>query len=135
MASPTNVDLLAHARTQLGEFILARPDCSAGSVAAAIRAKSGKIYTGICLDLPCGIGFCAEHAAAAEMLKARETEVECVVAVSASGVLSPCGRCRELLALLDERNLNATIIVAEARTAQLRELLPEHWLYGAGAAR
>ena len=120
-------ELLAHARAQLGAFGLASADSTAGSVAAAIRTRSGKIYTGICVDLPCGIGFCAEHAAAAEMLKARETEIDAVIAVHASGVLSPCGRCRELLALLDERNFEATIFLAEDRSAKLRELLPEHW--------
>lgn len=134
MTSTTHLELLAHARALLGAFALATPDCSAGSVAAAILARSGKIYTGICLDLPCGIGFCAEHAAVAELLKARETQIESVVAVSAAGVLPPCGRCRELLALLDARNLDATIQVAEARTALLRELLPEHWLHRASVS-
>ena len=120
--------LLDHARALLGEFRLSNDDCSAGSVAAAIRSASGKIYTGICVDLPSGIGFCAEHAAVAEMLKARETEVESVVAVSEGGVLPPCGRCRELLALLDPRNFDATVFVSSERTAKLRELLPQHWL-------
>ena len=78
-------ELLDHARALLGEFSLATPDCSAGSVAAAIRAKSGKIYSGVCLHLPCGIGFCAEHAAVAEMLKSRETRVDAIVAVLAQG--------------------------------------------------
>jgi len=120
--------LLGHARALLGEFSLGMPDCSAGSVAAAIRARSGKIYTGVCLHLPCGIGFCAEHAAVAEMLKARETQVDSIVAVSRARVLPPCGRCRELLALLNPRNFDAAVFIAEGRTALLRDLLPEHWL-------
>jgi cytidine deaminase len=121
-------ELLDHARSLLGEFSLATPDCSAGSVAAAIRAKSGKIYSGVCLHLPCGIGFCAEHAAVAEMLKSRETRVDAIVAVSGAGVLPPCGRCRELLALLDPGNFDAIIFLPDGRTAVLRDLLPEHWL-------
>ena len=39
----------------------------------ALETASGNVYTGINLDLACGIGFCAEHSAVAEMLKARET--------------------------------------------------------------
>jgi cytidine deaminase len=129
MTPPTD-DLIEHAQALLGQFNLGVPESSAGSVAAAIRTRSGKIYSGICVDLPSGIGFCAEHAAAAEMLKSRETEVDAVVAVCASGVLSPCGRCRELLVLLNPRNFDATVHLAGGRTARLRELIPEHWLVG-----
>jgi cytidine deaminase len=67
------------------------------------------------------------------MLKARETEIDAVVAVCASGVLSPCGRCRELFALLNPRNFDATVFIAGGRTVKLRELIPEHWLAGATA--
>jgi cytidine deaminase len=120
--------LLSHARALLGGFSLGGPDCTAGFVAAAIQAQSGKIYSGICLDLPCGIGFCAEHAAAADMLKSRETRVQAIVAVSSAGVLPPCGRCRELLVLLDPGNLDTQVFIAEDRMALLRDLIPQHWL-------
>jgi hypothetical protein len=48
--------------------------CESGGVAAAILTASGAVYTGICIDARCGMGFCAEHSAVAEMLKARESE-------------------------------------------------------------
>ena len=32
----------------------------AGGVAAAIRAKSGKIYTGVCIDTCSTLGICAD---------------------------------------------------------------------------
>jgi cytidine deaminase len=38
------------------------------------------VYTGVCLHLSGGIGFCAEHAAVTEMLKFKETEIAAVVA-------------------------------------------------------
>ena len=41
----------------------------AGQVACALETENGDIFTGICIDLPCGLGFCAEQAAAAQMLK------------------------------------------------------------------
>jgi cytidine deaminase len=40
----------------------------------------GNIYTGICIDLGCGLGFCAEVAAIAQMLTHRETRIDEVVA-------------------------------------------------------
>lgn len=37
----------------------------AGGVGAALLSESGRIYTGVCIDTACSMGFCAEHAAAA----------------------------------------------------------------------
>jgi cytidine deaminase len=127
MGSPQIRDLIAVARRIQGEFSLGA-DFSAGSVAAAVRSRSGRLYTGICLDLACGIGFCAEHAAVAEMLKHRETEIEVVVAVGAGGILAPCGRCRELMAQINPANLDCGVVLGEDRVVVLRTLLPEHWL-------
>ncbi len=124
-ARPT---LIAAAQAVCGRFGL-REDFSAGSVGAAILTVGGNIYTGICIDLACGLGFCAEVAAMAEMLKARETHIMAVVAVSADGeLLPPCGRCRETIAQLDPRNLDCLVILANDRAVPLRALLPEHWL-------
>ena len=117
-------ELRTAAQAVLGSFDL-RPDCNAGSVAVAIRGRSGRIFTGICVHLCCGIEFCAEHAAIAEMLKTRETEIVAMVAlVDGGGVVPPCGRCRELMVQIDDRNWGATIMVGENETATLRELLP-----------
>jgi cytidine deaminase len=76
----------------------------------------------------CGIGFCAEHAAVAEMLKARETEIEAIVAVSERGVLPPCGRCRELLLQISNRNADALVAVNDNEARSLKDLMPNHWL-------
>lgn len=132
MSEPTDPpaefrELVEAARAIQGKFPLVK-DFDAGSVAAAIRSRSGRVYTGICLDMACGIGFCAEHAAVAEMLKARETEVAAVVAVGRRGVLAPCGRCRELLAQVSPGNMGCRVLLPGGRVAELRELLPEHWL-------
>ena len=45
--------------------------CTAGGVSAALLTASGNIFTGICIDTHSSLGFCAEHAAIAEMLKHR----------------------------------------------------------------
>jgi cytidine deaminase len=120
-------ELIAVARRVQGEFSLGA-DFSAGGVGAAVRGRSGRLYTGICLDLACGIGFCAEHAAVAEMLKHRESEIDAVVAVGADVILAPCGRCRELMAQVNPANLDCRVVLGEDRVVQLRALLPEHWL-------
>ena len=120
--------LIDAARPLLGVVPLSRPDMLAANVACAIRSASGRIYTGVCVHLCCGIGFCAEHAAVAEMIKGRETQVAAIVAVCDDGVLPPCGRCRELLAQVDSRNFAADVGMPGGRVAQLRDLLPDHWL-------
>jgi cytidine deaminase len=120
--------LLAEARRVLGKFALVKPSISAGGVAAALQTASGRIYTGICLDLACGIGFCAEHSAVAEMLKARETEILRIVAIDADGVLAPCGRCRELIVQVDRRNLDCEVILPGGTSSKMADLLPRAWL-------
>jgi cytidine deaminase len=115
-----------------GEIQL-REGFNAGTVAAALRAADGKIYTGICLHLACGIGTCAEHAAVLEMLKAHQTHVLEIIAVGTdAAVLPPCGRCRELLLQISDKNLNTKIYLTETEAIELRELLPHHWLVSDG---
>ena len=76
--SKSQIDsLIAAARSVYGEFSLGR--FSAGSCAAAILSDRGHVFTGICIDLACGIGFCAEHSAVAEMLKSRQTRIVAAV--------------------------------------------------------
>lgn len=127
---PTMQSLIDLARPLLGKIRLGRSDMSAATVAAAIRSRSGRTYTGVCMHLSCGIGFCAEHAAVAEMIKGRETEIEAIVAVGDAGVLAPCGRCRELLVQVNPRNFNALVGLPSGRVVPLRELLPNHWIDG-----
>ena len=119
--------LIKAANEVLGEFPLVG-ESSAGSVGAAVRSSSGQIYTGICFDVQCGIGFCAEHSAVALMLKSRETVIESVVAVGQSGIIPPCGRCRELMMQIDGRNSNTKVVLSNNRIMLLKELLPEHGL-------
>jgi cytidine deaminase len=124
----SRLQLINAAKEVCGEFSL-REDFSAGSVSAAIRTAQGKVYTGICIDLACGLGFCAEVAAVAEMLKHRETQISAIVTVSAGKVLgAPCGRCREMMVQVDAKNLDSMVILGENEEVSLRELLPDHWL-------
>lgn len=125
--TPDLEELVDAATALQGKFAL-EDDFTAGAVAAALRTKSGHVYTGICLDLACGIGFCAEHAAAAEMLKHRERRVVALAAVGRRGLLPPCGRCREMLLQVDARNAECLVPLRGGRVVRLADLLPEHWL-------
>jgi cytidine deaminase len=108
----------------------------AGSVGAALLAENGAVYTGVCIDTACSMGFCAEHAAAAAMITAGESRVVKMVAVNSAGIiLPPCGRCREFISQLHPRNFAAEILVAEGRVVSLRELLPHDWRDAAGYTR
>jgi cytidine deaminase len=121
-------ELIEAARAVCKELKLS-DDFSAATVGAAIRTESGSIYTGVCIDLACGLGFCAEAAAIAEMLKNRETRIISLVAVNENGsVMAPCGRCREMISQVNDANMDAQIIIDGNRSVMLRELLPEHWL-------
>ena len=108
----------------VGEFA-SSPDCTVGGVAAALETTSGSVYTGVCIDTACSLGFCAEHSAIAEMLKARESEIRMIVAVMADGsIVPPCGRCRELIWQVNTRNAATVVIVGRDRAVPLSELLP-----------
>ncbi|MBI1170766.1 cytidine deaminase [bacterium] len=98
------------------------------SVGAALRAASGRIFAGVCIDAACGIGFCAEHGAVAAMITAGESRILDLVAVDAAGaILPPCGRCRELVVQVDPAN-GATCVLLPEGSRPMRELLPDHWL-------
>jgi cytidine deaminase len=125
------VRLIEAARSVWGEFKLGQ--FAAGSCAAAVLSERGDVFTGICIDLACGLGFCAEHAALAEMLKSRQSRILAAVAVSGDVIVPPCGRCREFMAQINSDNLDAEIILKPDRTLRLRNLLPEYWLASAWA--
>ena len=128
MATPiTNETLISQAAS------VVRPkkvgDHLVGDVGCALLTEAGNIYLGVCLDLPSGIGFCAEHSAIAAMVTAAEFRIEKIVAVwkdeqGATFVISPCGRCREFIRQIHPDNLETDVILAADQISKLRELLP-----------
>ena len=99
---------------------------SAGSVAAALITDEGNVYTGVCIDTPCSMGFCAEHAAIAAMITAGESRIVKIVAVSEEWIVAPCGRCREFIYQIDYANLDTRVMLRCGAVA-LRDLLPHIW--------
>ncbi len=103
-------------------------DGGSGKVGCALETSDGEVFTGVNIDVPCSMGFCAEHAAVAAMLGTGRTRVVRIASVYGEGrVIAPCGRCRELLSQIDLGNLDAEVAVSENRTMTLRDLLPERW--------
>lgn len=103
-------------------------DSSAGGVAAALLTEAGNVYTGVCIDTPCSMGFCAEHAAAAAMITAGENRIVKLVAVLYSGeVIPPCGRCREFIAQIHEDNHLCEVMLKD-KIVTIDDLLPDRWI-------
>lgn len=119
-----NEELVALA-TELAKPFLLETGGSFAAVAAALITTTGNVYTGVCVDLRCGLGLCAERSAAVEMLKRRETTVKMIVAVESGGrVVAPCGTCREFLVQLDPRNQETLVILDGEEERTIGQLLP-----------
>jgi len=123
----TAEELIEAAHKIVGKYTLSNTDFSAGTVGTALLTAKGNVYTGIDIDVACGIGFCAEHSAIAEMLKNRETQIEMIVATNSESIIPPCGRCRELMFQIDRKNLNTKVYLSKEKYMTLNELLPNRW--------
>ena len=111
---------------RISEFV------SAGEVGAAILSKSGRIYTGVCVDTCCTLGVCAERNAIFNMITNGEHEIAKVLAVLPSGKTgAPCGACRELMVQLmpdSYRDIEIMLDYDNNRVITLGELTPEWWI-------
>jgi cytidine deaminase len=107
-------------------------------VGAALRTRSGKIFTGVSLDAYLGrMAICAEAVALGQAItNAGETGIDAIVAVRHPPpdekerpivVVSPCGACRELIWDYDR---NARVIVPGPKGPEVvgvKELLPNKY--------
>ena len=102
---------------------------SCGHCGCALMTAKGNIYTGISIYSKCNLGKCAEYAAIVEMLKYNESEIKKLVSYSAKGVIyPPCGSCRELIRMVNTKNLETEIMVSENKVCKIKELLPEMFI-------
>lgn len=105
---------------------------SGGEVAAAILSKSGKIYTGVCIDTCSTLGICAERNAIFNMITNGENEISKVVAILPDGKSgAPCGACRELMVQLMPKNYKNIEILMDferERIVKLGDITPEWWI-------
>ncbi|MBD3886713.1 cytidine deaminase [Phormidium tenue FACHB-886] len=95
-------------------------------VGAALRTKSGKIFSAVHLEAYVGrVAVCAEVIAIGMAAAAGDTELETIVAVDRKGrVVPPCGMCRELIC---DYAPDCKVIVTEAEIVTISELLPRKY--------
>lgn len=105
---------------------------SCGEVAAAVLSKSGKIYTGVCVDTCSGLGVCAERNAIFNMITFGESEIDKVLAIMPDGSCgAPCGACRELMVQLMAGRYHDVEIMLDYNTGKivkLGDITPEWWI-------
>jgi cytidine deaminase len=108
-------------RVELNKYI------TYGGVASALITDKGNVYSGVYIEAKCGIGFCAEHSAIAAMIKNGETKIKKIVAAKEGKIYPPCGRCRELIRMLDEDNLKTKVLLEDDKVVTIEQLLPYPW--------
>ena len=103
-----------------------------GEVSAAILSKSGKIYTGVCIDTCSTLGICAERNAIFNMITNGEHEIDKVLCILPDGSCgAPCGACRELMVqIMAGKYYDIEIMMdySTGKTIRLGEITPEWWI-------
>ena len=105
---------------------------TAGEVSAAILSKSGRIYTGVCIDTCSTLGICAERNAIFNMITNGEQEIDKVLCIPPNdGKGAPCGACRELMVQLmpdTYKDIEIMLDYKTGKTVTLGEITPEWWI-------
>ena len=103
-----------------------------GEVSAAVLSKSGRIYTGVCIDTCSTLGICAERNAIFNMITNGEHEIDKVLCIMPDGSNgAPCGACRELMVQImagHYKDIEIMMDYKAGRTVTLGELTPEWWI-------
>lgn len=103
-----------------------------GEVSAAILSRSGKIYTGVCIDTCSTLGICAERNAIFNMITNGEREIDKVLAILPDGSNgAPCGACREFMVQLmpdTYKDIEIMLDYASQRIIKLGDITPEWWI-------
>jgi cytidine deaminase len=111
---------------RISEFV------TAGEVSAAVLSKSGKIYTGVCIDTCSTLGICAERNAIFNMITNGENEIDKVLCIPPNeGKGAPCGACRELMVQLMPESYKDIEIMLDYKAGKvitLGEITPEWWI-------
>jgi cytidine deaminase len=97
-------------------------------VGAALRTKSGKVFTGVNVEnaaYPASI--CAERTAVFKAVSEGEREFEAIAVVTDNGG-SPCGSCRQVLA---EFGLDTVVLIANGEGTLLQKTTVKELLPGA----
>lgn len=119
-------EMLLNEAKKIAHKVKLNKNFSYGSVACALLTKDGNIYTGVSTEIECSLGTCSERSAIAEMVKHNESEIVKIVAYAAKGaVYPPCGVCREMIRMVNEKNLEAEVMVGDNKVVKVKDLLPD----------
>lgn len=97
------------------------------AVGAALRTKTGRVYTGVNIENAAyPVSICAERVAVFKAVSEGEHDFEVIAVVTDNGG-SPCGSCRQVLA---EFGLSTIVLIADGegrlvKETRLGDLLPE----------
>ena len=87
-------------------------------VGAALRTKSGKLFTGCNVENAVyPVSICAERVAIFKAVSEGENEFEVIAVVTSNGG-SPCGSCRQVMA---EFGLDTTVVLADSNGRVVQE--------------
>ena len=111
---------------QVSEYV------ACGEVSAAVLSKTGKIYTGVCIDTCSTLGICAERNAIFNMMTNGEYEIEKVLCIPPNeGKGAPCGACRELIVQLmpdSYKTIEVMLDYSKGEVITMGELTPHWWI-------
>ncbi|WP_371370657.1 cytidine deaminase [Sporomusa aerivorans] len=95
-------------------------------VGAAVKGKSGKIYTGCNIEnASYGLSNCAERTAIFKAVSEGEQELLAIAIVAdTAGPVSPCGACRQVMAEFGINEISLLNMDGDLRTTTIDELLP-----------
>jgi cytidine deaminase len=97
-------------------------------VGAALRTKSGKVFTGVNVENAAyPTTMCAERTAVFTAVTAGEREFEVIAVVTENGG-SPCGSCRQVLA---EFGLDTVVLIANGEGKLMQKMTVSDLLPGA----
>ena len=96
-------------------------------VGAAVRTRSGKIFTGCNIESASyGLTICAERVAIWKAVSEGEKEFECIAVVADTQELTPpCGACRQILwEFCGDVPVTFANLKGDVETLQMKDLLP-----------
>lgn len=98
------------------------------AVGAALRTKTGRVYTGVNIENAAyPATMCAERVAVFKAISDGEREFEVIALVTDNGG-SPCGSCRQVLA---EFGLDAIVLIADGKEKLIQKMTVAELLPGA----
>lgn len=97
-----------------------------GKAVCVLETENGNIYFGYSYGFS-GFGYCAEQTAILNMLHNKEYCIHKMVTLDSDGrVLTPCGRCSELISYT-QNSKNILVMVDDSNVVLFNDIYPYDW--------